>query len=110
MQISGCRGEGKDQRNGHGRQVCKRIQKEVAIGFEIKLNGRKKILAINTAAVSVLRYGAGFLQWTSDELKNMDRILRKIMKMYCALHPNPKSDTGSDEVAFRMKTIVKGGM
>lgn len=42
MQISGCRGEGKDQRNGHGRQVCKRIQKEVAIGFEFKLKGRKK--------------------------------------------------------------------
>lgn len=55
-----------------------------------------------------MRYGAGFLQWTSDELMNMDRILRMIMKMYCALHP--KSDADSGEVAFGVKRIVKGGM
>ena len=32
-----------------------------------KLNGKNKILAINTCVVSILRYGAGILKWTADE-------------------------------------------
>ena len=56
-----------------------------------KLNGKNKILAINTRAVPVLRYGAGILKWTTTELKSLDRKSRKIMIMYGAFHP--KSDT-----------------
>ena len=32
-----------------------------------KLNGRNKIMAVNTWAVSVMRYGAGILKWNTDE-------------------------------------------
>lgn len=49
-----------------------------------KLNSRNKILAINTWAVSVLRYGTGILKWTPDALKNMDRKSKKIMQ--CTVH------------------------
>ena len=38
-----------------------------------KLNGKKKIQAINTWAVALLRYGAGITNWKEDELKKMDK-------------------------------------
>ena len=34
-----------------------------------KLNGRNKIMAVNTWAVSVMRYGAGTLKWTGKSRK-----------------------------------------
>ena len=55
-----------------------------------KLNGKNKIQAINTWAVALLRYGTGVINWKVDELKIMDRTIRKTLTMYGALHP--KSD------------------
>jgi len=55
-----------------------------------KLNGKNKINAINTWAVSVLRYGAGIIRWTKGELKSLDKMTRKILTMNGAFHP--KSD------------------
>ena len=46
-----------------------------------KLNGRNKIMALNTWAVSILRYGAGILKWNKNELQEMDRKTRKFMTM-----------------------------
>ena len=57
-----------------------------------KLNGKNKILAINTWAVPVFRYGAGVLKWKTTELKSLDRKSRKIMTMYGAFHPNSDTD------------------
>jgi len=45
------------------------------------LNGKNKINAINTWAVSVLRYGAGIIRWTKEELRSLDRRTRKILTM-----------------------------
>ena len=42
-----------------------------------KLNGKNVIMAINTWAVSVLRYGAGIINWTKVELDSMDWKTRK---------------------------------
>eukprot|EP00112_Aurelia_sp_Birch-Aquarium-sp1_P005801 Seg1658.11 transcript_id=Seg1658.11/GoldUCD/mRNA.D3Y31 product="hypothetical protein" protein_id=Seg1658.11/GoldUCD/D3Y31 len=55
-----------------------------------KLNGKSKVKAINTWAISLLRYGAGLLKWTREELQWMDRRTRRLMTMYKMLHP--KSD------------------
>ena len=52
-----------------------------------KLNGRNKIMALKTRAVSILRYGAGILKWNKNELKEMDRKTRKLMTMNKELHP-----------------------
>ena len=52
-----------------------------------KLNGRNKIMALNTWAVSILRYGAGILKWNKNELQEMDRKTRKFMTMNKELHP-----------------------
>ena len=47
-------------------------------------------MAVNTWAVSVMRYGAEILKWNTDELKSLDRWTRKFMTMHGALHS--KSD------------------
>ena len=57
-----------------------------------KLNGRNKVEAINTWAVSLLRYGAGVIMWTVEELKTLDRKTRKLLTRYGALHPRSDID------------------
>ena len=56
-----------------------------------KLNGRNKIKAVNTWAVSLLRYGGGVIGWTKEKLQSMNRKTRKVMTMNKELHP--RSDT-----------------
>ena len=57
-----------------------------------KLNGRNKIMAVNTWAVSVMRYGAGILKWNIDEIKSLDRRTRKFMTMHGLLQPKGDID------------------
>ena len=52
-----------------------------------KLNGRNKIMALNTWAVSILRYGAGILKCNKNELQEMDRKTRTFMTLNKELHP-----------------------
>ena len=67
------------------KEMKKRFEKEykrrLKLVLKSKLNGKNKINAINTWAVSVLRYGAGIIRWTKEELKSLDRRTRKILKM-----------------------------
>ena len=55
-----------------------------------RLNGRNKIRALKTWAISLLRYGAGILNWCKNVLDEMDRKTRKIMTINEEFHP--KSD------------------
>ena len=50
-----------------------------------KLNGGNLIDGINTWAVGVVRYSAGIVDWTMEEVANMDRT-RKILAMNGCLH------------------------
>ena len=43
-------------------------------------------------AVSVLRYGAGIIRWTKEELKTLDRMTRKVLTMNGAFHPKSDDD------------------
>ena len=52
-----------------------------------KLNGGNIIKAINSWAVSVVRYTAGIKDWTQAELEDLDRKTRKFMSAHNALHP-----------------------
>ena len=45
------------------------------------LNGKNKIKAANTWAVSLMRYGAGTIKWNKEELQEIDRKSKKIMTM-----------------------------
>ena len=51
-----------------------------------RLNGGNMVSGINAWAVSVLRYSVGIVDWTIEELVNMDRRTRKIMAMNGCLH------------------------
>ena len=52
-----------------------------------KLNGGNTIKAINSRAVSIIRYGAGIVDWTKEELQEMDRKTRKLLTINRALYP-----------------------
>lgn len=73
------------------------------------LNGGNVIQAINSWAVAAIRYTAGILEWTDEELKNMDRKTRKILTMNRGLHPRadvdrlylPRKDGGRGMVSVR---------
>ena len=51
-----------------------------------KMNGRNKIMTLNTWAVS-LRYGAEIFNWNKNELQEMGRKTKKFMTMNKELHP-----------------------
>ena len=38
-----------------------------------QLNGKNKIKAANTWAVSLMRYGAGTIKWNKEELQDIDK-------------------------------------
>ena len=72
--------------------------------LKFKLNGKNKIQATNIRVVSLLRYGAGIINWKIDELNKMDRTRRKTLTMYGTLHP--KSDI--DRVYLKRKHGGRG--
>ena len=47
--------------------------RRVKLILKSKLNGRNKIMALNTWVVSILRYGAGILKWNKNELQKKAR-------------------------------------
>ena len=57
-----------------------------------KLNGGNTIKAINSRAVSLVKYSVGVLKWTKDELKVMDRKTRRIMTINRMCHRQSDTD------------------
>ena len=57
-----------------------------------RLNAGNVIKAISSRALSVIRYGAGIIEWTKEELKEMDRKTRKILTIYMCFHPRDDVD------------------
>lgn len=51
-----------------------------------KLNSGNLIDGINSWAVGVVRYSAGIIAWTKEELREMDRKTRKILSLNRAVH------------------------
>ena len=52
-----------------------------------KLNGGNFVSAINSRAVSTVRYGTGIISWTKMELEELDQRTRRLMTMYGEHHP-----------------------
>ena len=52
---------------------------------------------MNTRAVALIRYSAGILAWTKEELKSVDRRMGKLMTMHGAL--NTRSDVARKYVS-----------
>lgn len=73
-------------------QLTKEYIRRVRNILKSKLNGGNTISAINSRAVSIVRYGAGIIKWTKNELEELDRKTRKLMTMYGAHHPKADVD------------------
>ena len=58
--------------------------------LKTKLNGNNQIKAINTYASPVIHYTARIIDWTMEELRELDQMTRKQMNIYKSL--NPRSD------------------
>ena len=69
-----------------------------------KLNGGNLLHAVNTWAVSLLRYSAAFVSWRKSELQAIDRKNRNLFTKNGALHP--KSDV--DRLSIPRKEGGKG--
>ena len=59
---------------------------------ETKLNSRNVFKAINTWAVSVVRYSAAFLGWSRLQLEEIDSKTRKLLIMHNGFHPKSNVD------------------
>ena len=69
------------------RKVKEVYQKIVKVLMKTHLNGKNLFQALNTWAISVIRYSADFLDWTKEEAKELDRCTRKQFIAGRALHP-----------------------
>ena len=72
-------------------EMKERIEKEyiyrMRATLKSKLNGGNVIKAINTWAVATVRYGAGVINWTIEDLERMDRRTRKLLTIHGGFHP-----------------------
>ena len=57
-----------------------------------KLSGGNVMRATNPRAVSIIRYGAGIINLTKEELREMDRKTRKLQTIHNAMHPQAHVD------------------
>ena len=68
-------------------KVKKQYYRRVRKVLETKLNSGNVFKAINTWAVSVVRYSAAFLGWSKLQLEEIDRRTRKLLTMHNGFHP-----------------------
>ena len=59
------------------RKVKEVYQKRVTLLMKTRLNAKNLFQALNTWAISVIRYSAAFLDWPKEETKKLDRWIRK---------------------------------
>ena len=59
-----------------------------------KLTSKNTISAINSRAVSMIRYSAGIVTWRVNELQDLDLKTRKLLTMYSRFHKKGDVETG----------------
>ena len=69
-------------------EYLRRVKKLLKSG----LHGKHCFQAINTWAVPVVRYGAGVIDWTASELRELDTKTRKLLRIHGAHHPQADVD------------------
>ena len=73
-------------------QIKKEYIRRVRNILKSNLNGENIILAINSRAVYIERYGAGIISWKKMALEVLDRRTRKLMTLYGAHHSKADVD------------------
>ena len=69
------------------RKVKEVYQKRITLLMKTHLNGKIPFQALNTWAISVIRYCAAILDWTKEETKELERWTTKQLMAGRALHP-----------------------
>ena len=69
------------------RKVKDVYQKRITLLMKTHLNGKNLLLALNTWAISVVKYNAASLDWAKEETKELDLWTRKQLIACGALHP-----------------------
>ena len=67
--------------------ITKKYYRRIRKILKTSLNAGNTIQAINARAISVIRCGAGIVEWRKRELVATDRKTRKLLTMYRSLHP-----------------------
>ena len=80
--------EKKETKEKVGKEYKRRIRKIL----ESKLSGENVIKEIYSWAISLLRYSAAFLDWTKEELQQLNRRTRKLLTMHKGLHRKSNVD------------------
>ena len=73
----------KEMKESIGKEYIRRVK----LICKSKLNAGNFISGMNAWAIGVMRYTGGIIDWTKEELQDMDRKPRKIMKLNRCLHP-----------------------
>ena len=71
--------------------------------------GESTVKAIKTWAVAAVRYTAGIVNRTAEELKAMDRKTRKLMVLNGALHPRADVEKLWESGRGRKRLDISGG-
>lgn len=72
--------------------ICKEYFRRIRKILKSKLNGGNVVNAMNSRAVSIIRYSAGIVEWTKDELRKLDGKTRKLLTINRAFHPQADVD------------------
>ena len=67
-------------------KVSKEYLRRLRKILKSSLNSRNMITAINSRAVSIIRYTGGIIDWNTDELQKLDRKTRKLLTTYGVFH------------------------
>ena len=67
--------------------IRKEYFKRLRATLKSKLNAKHVSQAINTWVVPTVRYSAGIIEWTKEDVKEMDQKTRKIITICGGLHP-----------------------
>ena len=72
--------------------ISKEYFRRLRMIIRSSLNSGNTVQAINARAVSIIRYGAGIIEWTKSELKEIGRKTRKRLTIYRSMHPQGDVD------------------
>ena len=66
--------------------IKKEYLRRLKVILKSNLNSKNTISATNSRAISIVRYSAGILGWTVNEMKELDRKTRKILTLHNMFH------------------------
>lgn len=72
--------------------VRKEYYRRVRLVLKTELNSQNRIMAINNLAIPVVQYSFNILNWTLNDIRQMDSKTRKLLSKYKMHHPKADVD------------------